>query len=128
HRVEPGDLFGHEDSLSEASVGELETGHDVTDRIHSWNTSAEPLVGDDKAFVESDTGLSEAEPIGDRPTADCHEEKLRVDRVPFVEGDPDAASRVFHPGETRCGTKADPALAERPLDGGGHGFVLGRDE
>ena len=113
---EPGDLLGDEDALLEATVRELEAGHDVADGEDAGHVGAQPVVGRHEAAVDRDALLLVAEVGRDRTAPDGDEKHFGLDRLAAGDGDLDTGVGVLHLLERLAELEVDATLAERALD------------
>src|SRR5699024_2314981 len=123
-RVLPGDVFGDEDALGEADMGQLQGRDQVTDRIDVADTGVQILVDLHETTVERDALLFVTKPLGDRTTADGDQENFRLQDLATLEGDRDAGVGVFDRFERYTELGLDLAPPEGPLQQLGTGLVL----
>src|SRR5699024_8100059 len=123
-RVLPGDVFGDEDALGEADMGQLQARDQVTDRIDVADTGVQVLVDLHETTVERDALLLVTEPLGDRAAADGDQENFRLQDLATLEGDRDAGVGFFDRFERFTELGLDLAPPEGPLQQLGAGLVL----
>src|SRR5690606_32933489 len=111
-----------------ATVRELQSGHDVADRVHAGNVRGEALVGENEAAVHGDPDLFEAEAGGRRSAAHRDEEEFGLEGLPILEGDDDPVIVLGDALEAHAEVEVDAALAEGTLELLADRFVLVGDE
>src|SRR5690606_16007812 len=84
--AQPREFFRDENALLESAVGELQSGHNVTDGVHTGDVRRESFVRDDEAAIHGDADLFEAEPRRRWATAHGNEKDVGFDGLAVFEG------------------------------------------